>query len=122
MKTFTIPEVIYDLTMLLSILFRHKAFLAESLNNSPDKLSYIREGENELHIPLCEDIKDCFVFRQAVQTDMGWVMSDKPMRVGTLGNAIKRVGELAGSEHSKISYGLRYMVGSKLDQNGRASQ
>lgn len=60
-KTFIIPEVIFDPTLLLSphvfllgILYQHKAFLAEGLNKHPSKLAEltILRGENELRIPL----------------------------------------------------------------------
>lgn len=129
-KTFLIPEIIFDPTLLLSphvlllgILVRHEAFLAEGLNKHPDKLAEfnICEGEYEPPLPLRPDIKDCFVFRQAVQTDMRWSMSDKPMSEHVMAGALKRVGELLGFEHNTISYGLRYMAGNKLDQNGISS-
>lgn len=49
---------------LLGILFRHRAFRSEPLNDSPDKLSTINifKGEDELLLPLKEELRDVCVF------------------------------------------------------------
>ncbi|KAJ4394460.1 hypothetical protein N0V93_003678 [Gnomoniopsis smithogilvyi] len=128
-KTFLIPEIIFDPTLLLSphvmllgILFRHNAFKAEGLNRHPEKLAEfdIAQGEYELPLPFHDDIKEKFVFRRPVQTARGWQMSaNQPITKGMMLAWVRRIGELVGFEHSTITYSLRYMAGNNLDRNDR---
>ncbi|CAJ2505656.1 Uu.00g130500.m01.CDS01 [Anthostomella pinea] len=77
-KTFTIPETIFDPSLFLSpyvfllgILFQHQAFWAPSLV-SPRHLDDldIYPGENELPLPLRDDLKGVYIFRRAITTSI----------------------------------------------------
>lgn len=126
-KTFLIPEIIYDPSLLLSphvfllgILFKHRAFLAEDLNDYPHALSDldIHDGEYELPLPLKDELQDVYVFRQTTQTVSGYTMCEKPITLGMMTAWVRRIGELLGFEHSTICYNLRYMAGNKMDRSG----
>ncbi|KAH6953644.1 hypothetical protein DER45DRAFT_605478 [Fusarium avenaceum] len=106
----TLPETIFDSSLLLSphtlllgLLFHHKAFDAPTLT-SPEYLSKldIHPDEHELPLPLKQSMNDIFVFRRATKTSM---------------NAYtKKLGELAGFGVVVILYTLRYNAGNEFDQ------
>ncbi|KAI1260377.1 hypothetical protein F5Y18DRAFT_432325 [Xylariaceae sp. FL1019] len=71
-NTFLIPEIIYDPSLLLSpyifllaILFRHRVFKSEALNNAPHLLSTLKVPENCFEMPLGfkKEVKSQYVFR-----------------------------------------------------------
>lgn len=106
---------------LLGILFRHRAFRSEPLNDSPDKLSTIDifKGEDELLLPLKEELRDVCVFRRAKETLTGFEISQEPLSYGIIRGWVKRIGELMGYEYTTIPYTLRYMAGNALDRDGK---
>lgn len=125
-KTFLIPEIIYDPSLLLSphvfllaLLFRHRAFRAENLNNNPHALADldIYEGEHELPLPLKAEFDDVYVFRRAEQDPAGgFTMSESQHISSSMMTAwVKRIGELLGFEYTTICYSLRYAAGNNLD-------
>lgn len=59
-----------------------------------------------------------YVFRKPVRTEMGFQMSEEPMKKGMMTQLIHRIGELSGFEYNTISYSLRYMAGNNMDRNG----
>ncbi|KAM0369167.1 hypothetical protein ACHAPY_011187 [Fusarium culmorum] len=74
----TLPETIFDSSLLLSphtlllgLLFHHRAFDAPTLT-SPEHLSKldIHPDEHELPLPLKQSMNDKFVFRRATKTGM----------------------------------------------------
>ncbi|KAH8659526.1 C2H2 finger domain protein [Ilyonectria robusta] len=129
-KTFTIPEIIFDPSLMLSphafllgILFRHQAFQSPSLTSSQqlDKLD-IHPGEFELPLPLRDDLKDVCIFRRPVETLTGYSISpDQPISYQMMANWIRRIGVLLGIEYPTISYNLRYNAANSLDQSGDIS-
>ncbi|KAF7521542.1 hypothetical protein G7054_g12426 [Neopestalotiopsis clavispora] len=124
--TFLIPEIIHDPSLLLSphvfllaVLFRHRAFKAEALNDSPNILHTLKVPQDCFELPLSfkDDIKDKFVFRQAIKTSGGYQMSDTAITYSTMKEWIKRIGMLCGFETNTICYVLRYWAGNNLDQS-----
>lgn len=105
---------------LLGILFRHRAFLAEPLNDNPGALAHldIHEGEFELLLPLKKELENVPVFRRTEQTLTGCRMSQEPISLSMISGWVKRIGELLGFEYSTICYSLRYMAGNKMDRSG----
>ena len=126
----------------LAILFRHRAFLSERLNDNPHILSecapamldmpcgtlltssragklLIHPSGNELPLSLKEEMRDQYIFRQTEKTPMGFVMSQNRISQATMSGWVKRIGVLLGFERNTISYNLRYMAGNKMDQNGK---
>ncbi|KAI1839538.1 hypothetical protein JX266_014251 [Neoarthrinium moseri] len=130
-KTFTIPERIFDESLLLNmhvfllgILFRHNAFQAPSLV-SPQQLGVfdIHPGERELPLPLKDDLHDVPIFRRAVKTLVGYEMSPtEPIPYGTMAGWVRRIGELLGLEYTTIPYNLRYNAANELDNNPSISE
>lgn len=127
-KTFPIPEIIRDPSLFLSpqvfllgILFRHRAFRSESLNDNPHAIADldIHNGDNELPLPTKQEIHKDYVFRRAVRTLTGYQMSAQRIEKGVMGGWVKRVGELLGFEHPTICYNLRYMAGNNMDQHSK---
>ncbi|KAH9903876.1 C2H2 finger domain protein [Xylariomycetidae sp. FL2044] len=130
-KTFTIPETMFDPSLLLSphifllgILFRYRAFRAPNLV-SPchlDELD-IHPGEKELPLPLRDDLKDVCIFRRAVKTSSGLQISQaEPITYGMISVWIKRIGEILGLQYPTIAYTLRYNAGNELDQSPDVSE
>ncbi|KAI8955290.1 C2H2 finger domain protein [Xylaria longipes] len=124
-KTFLLPEILYSSSLflsphifLLAILFNQRAFEVQEMND-PRKFAQLDvfPGEQELLIPLRQDLNDVYVFRRPQASANGYVLSDKPWLLTTLGEAIKRVGELIGFEEPTIMYSLRYMAGNKMDRS-----
>ncbi|OAQ57486.1 C2H2 finger domain-containing protein [Pochonia chlamydosporia 170] len=130
-KTFTIPEMMFDPSLLLSphafllgILFRHQAFRA-SLLTSPMQLDEldIHPGERELPLPLRSDLKEVGIFRRAVKTLTGYEMSaTKTITNGMMASWIKRVGEIMGLQYETIPYSLRYNAANEFDQSPDMSE
>lgn len=69
-NTFLIPEILYDPSMLLSphifllaILFKHRVFKAEALNNDPNILSTLKVPDDCFQLPLGfkDDVKEHYV-------------------------------------------------------------
>ncbi|KAK0612280.1 hypothetical protein B0T17DRAFT_620503 [Bombardia bombarda] len=128
--TVTIPEVLFDLsltlsvqTFLLGILFRHRAFEAPSLT-CPERLTQldIYPGEQELPIPLKASMKDNYIFRRAIKTLVGYEMSsNKLISYGMMAGWIKRCSEIAGMEVPTIPYNLRYNAGNEFDRSNEVS-
>lgn len=88
-KSFLIPEIIYDPCLLLSphvfllgILFHHRAFRSEVLNNDHHSLADldIVGDEYELPIPLKAELDDVRVFRRTLDGPMGPLMAEEPVR------------------------------------------
>ncbi|KAH8652841.1 C2H2 finger domain protein [Ilyonectria robusta] len=129
-KTFTVPETIFDPTLLLSphafllgILFRHRAFLASYLVSAVqlDNLD-IHPDDRELRLPLRDDLDDVPLFRLAVKTATGFEMSlTEPITYGMMAAWIKRIGEILGRLYTTICYSLRYNAGNELDGSPYAS-
>ncbi|EFY90641.1 hypothetical protein J3458_013381 [Metarhizium acridum] len=130
-KTFTIPEMMFDPSLLLSphafllgILFRHQAFRACQLT-SPRQLDEldIHPGERELPLPLRSDLKEVCIFRRAVKTLTGYEMSTtKTITKGMIAGWIKRVGEIMGLQYETIPYSLRYNAANEFDQSPDMSE
>ncbi|OAQ58191.1 C2H2 finger domain-containing protein [Pochonia chlamydosporia 170] len=130
-KTFTIPEMMFDPSLLLSphafllgILFRHQAFRASHLT-SPRQLDEldIHPGERELSLPLRNDLKEVRIFRRAVKTLTGYEMSaTKTITNGMIASWIKRVGEIMGLQYETIPYSLRYNAANEFDQSPNMSE
>ncbi|KAH0593457.1 hypothetical protein MHUMG1_08915 [Metarhizium humberi] len=130
-KTFTIPEMMFDPSLLLSphafllgILFRHGAFRASHLT-SPRQLDGldIHPGERELPLPLRSDLKEVCIFRRAVKTLTGYEMSaTKTITHGMIASWIKRVGEIMGLQYETIPYSLRYNAANEFDQSPDMSE
>ncbi|KAG6358485.1 hypothetical protein INS49_014369 [Diaporthe citri] len=98
-KTFMIPEIIYDDTLLLSphvfllgILFRHNAFRSESLNKNPGALADLRiwKDDKELLIPLRRDLDEVPLFRRYEETLTG-ALSKMPKRTPAYRKAAKEL-------------------------------
>lgn len=126
-KCFPIPEVIFDPDLLLSphiflltILFQHRAFKSEILNDNPRLLytSKIEAGENQIKVGLRPDIMNTHVFRRTEKTVTGLQMGTRPIDRSMMSKMVGTVGRLAGFEGNTICYTLRYMAGNNLDQSG----
>lgn len=106
---------------LLSILFRHRAFLSDELNENPHKLAELGPSPQarELPLDLKDDILDRYVFRKCEKTSLGIVMADQPITQGMMGGWVKRIGKLLGFERNTICYTLRYAAGNNLDEDGK---
>lgn len=127
-KTFLVPEIIYDPNLLLSphvfllaILFKNRAFEAETLNDNPRLLSTLKihPKANQLRLGLKKELGSRPLFRRSVKRFWGYEMSENgPITQSMTGEWIKSIGRLLGFEHSTISYTLRYFAGNSLDQNG----
>ncbi|CAJ2505605.1 Uu.00g129990.m01.CDS01 [Anthostomella pinea] len=130
-KTFTIPETMFDPSLLLSphvfllgILFQHQAFRAPSLV-SPRLLDDldIHPDEKELPLPLRDDLKDVCIFRRAITTSTGLQISQaEPITYGMMSGWIKRIREILGLQYPTIAYSLRYNTGNELDQSSDVSE
>lgn len=59
---------------LLAIIFRHRAWASESLNNDVSELSRLApvQGVEELGLPLKEELSKQYIFRQWAKTSTGW--------------------------------------------------
>ncbi|KAI1157437.1 C2H2 finger domain-containing protein [Nemania serpens] len=129
--TFTVPEGIFNRSLLLSphvfllaILFRHKAFLAPSLTY-PEGIEqlHIHPGENELPLPLRPELNDVFIFRRAIKGPTGYYISENEcITYGMMRNWIVAIGVIMGIEDTVIMYSLRYLTGNKLDQSPDISE
>jgi hypothetical protein len=126
-NTFPVPEVMWDPCLLLSpyvfllgILFANKAFEAPGLISLEQlRVLDIYPEEQELPLPLKEGLSEMFVFRKAIATLAGYVMSKERIRYSTMAPWIKRIGELTGFKFSTIPYTLRYNAASEFDKSGR---
>ncbi|KAJ4307349.1 hypothetical protein N0V88_000733 [Collariella sp. IMI 366227] len=103
-NTFPVPEVMWDPCLLLSphvfllgLLFANEAFEASGLT-SPEQLRIldIHPEEQELPLPLKGSLGKTFVFRKAIATLAGYVMSEEGIPYSTMAPWIKRIGELTG--------------------------
>ena len=128
-KTFLVPEILYDPSLLLSphvfllaILVHNRAFLNEELNDNPAKISELRISPTASELPLA--LKPQFnqmpLFRRAQQAANGYRMSDTlAISQAMTGRWISKIGQLLGFEHKTISYSLRYFAGNSMDQSGK---
>lgn len=82
-KTFTFPEIMFDPSLLLSphifllaLLFRHRAFDSDLLNDKPHMISTmeISDSTDELELFLKDNMRDKFIFRRCIKASMGFVM------------------------------------------------
>ncbi|KAF5694668.1 C2H2 finger domain-containing protein [Fusarium globosum] len=121
-----LPETIFDSSLLLSphtlllgLLFHHRAFDAPTLT-SPEHLSKlnIHPEEHELPLPLKQSMNDIFVFRRATKTGMNaYVLSaNEQITYNMIAGWTKKLGELAGFGVVVILYTLRYNAGNEFDQ------
>lgn len=126
-KTFYIPEMIFDPSLalsphifLLAILFKHRAFLAEDLNNNPDSLHRLRisPDSRELQLFLKPEMQDVYLFRKPIKEFTGWSLSRDPIPYLTMAQWVRRIGRLSGFESNTICYSLRYMAANNMDRNG----
>ncbi|KAL2272538.1 hypothetical protein FJTKL_06333 [Diaporthe vaccinii] len=130
-KTFLVPEIIYDPSLLLSphvfllaILIHNRAFKTDRLNEEPHRISTLRihPDANELRLVLRDDIKDMPLFRRSIKTITGYEMSSTAAITQAMtGKWIQSVGKLLGFEHNTIAYNLRYFAGNSLDQSVNVS-
>ncbi|ORX95381.1 hypothetical protein BCR34DRAFT_607969 [Clohesyomyces aquaticus] len=131
MNTFPLPEIIYDESLifsphvfLLGVLFRDQAFAAYNLT-SPEELSrlHIPQSRNELPLRLNQELDDIPVFRKAVRTPNGWVISDdEPLPYSTLLPWIRMLGQITGFAQVTRPYSLRYAGGKAFNENGNVSE
>lgn len=125
-KCFPIPEVIFDPDLLLSphiflltILFQHRAFKSEILNNNPQLLytSKIEAGENQIKVELHPNIINTHVFRRTEKTVTSLQMGTRPIDRSMISKIVGTVGRLAGFKGNTICYTLHYIAGNNLDQS-----
>ena len=125
-KSYPIPEIMYDPSLLLSvqvfllgILYRHRAFDTPMLTSAKQlhKLD-IHPGEVELPLPIRDDMKEVYVFRRAVKTLTGYDISPtEPITYNMMAGWIKRVGEILGLAYETIPYNLRYNAANEFDES-----
>ncbi|KAG6358154.1 hypothetical protein INS49_014038 [Diaporthe citri] len=129
-KSFTVPEIMYDPSLLLSphvfllaIIFRYKAFNSPSLNENPHELGQLRihRGENEMYLSFRPEILNMYIFRKPIKTSSGYRMGTERLSQGTMSKWISTMGMLSGFEHSTMAYNLRYMAGNSLDRDANIS-
>ncbi|KAH6884008.1 hypothetical protein B0T10DRAFT_389942, partial [Thelonectria olida] len=117
-STMTIPEIMFDASLLLSPhvlllgkLFRHEAFENPSFT-TPDSLSKldIYFDEYELPRPLKKSMFDTYVFRDTIKTALnGYVISEnKNITYAMMAKWTRVIGEIAGFIITVILYTLRY--------------
>lgn len=125
-KCFTIPELMFDPTLMLSphvfllaILFRRQAFDSK-LNEGPHLISTfnIHPGDNELLLGLKPEVMDEPIFRRVKKTISGYQLSQQRITESAMAQTTRTVGRPAGFEYSTIAYSLRYMAGNKMDKSG----
>lgn len=125
------PEIIYDPSLflsphvfLLAILFHHRAFFVERLNDRPRMLGEmdIADGDQQLLFQIKPELHDTYLFRRTEDTMTGPVTSNESITYNIVRNWVLSVGKLAGFETNTICYSLRYMTGNNLDQNGMYGQ
>ena len=123
-KTFLIPEMLFEPSLLLNphvfllgILFGHRAFISDELNDRPAQLGYldIQEGEFELPLGIRPELKDIFIFRKAKKLLTGYTLCNAPISGPTMSKWVTRIGEILGREENTICYNLRYFAGNSLD-------
>ncbi|KAJ4385213.1 hypothetical protein N0V93_010274 [Gnomoniopsis smithogilvyi] len=112
-KKFQLPEIIYKPYFLLSphvllliILFQHRDFRAETLNDNPQVLETmpIHDGDAEARLPIKRELMDMLVFRRAEQSVCGWEMIDKLMTYSQMAYWVRRIGRLVGLKSNTICY------------------
>ncbi|KAK5637510.1 hypothetical protein RRF57_013225 [Xylaria bambusicola] len=125
-KFFHIPEIIYDPSLLLSphvfllaILFKHRAFLSDGLNNNPDSLHKLQiyPGAKQLRLALKPEIEEKFIFRAPLKEFRGFRLSERSLPYSSMNQWIRRIGILLGFQNNTLCYSLRYMAGNNLDQS-----
>ncbi|RKK77497.1 hypothetical protein BFJ71_g16737 [Fusarium oxysporum] len=126
-NTLTLPETIFDSSLLLSphtlllgLIFRHKAFEAPTLT-SPEHLSKldIHPDEDELPLPLKKCMDETFVFRDTDKTAVrGFILSsNKQITYGMISKWTKDIGVFAGFIFTVILYTLRYNSANEFDNS-----
>ena len=103
------------------MLFHDQAFAAYNLT-SLEELSrlYIAPSPNELPLRLNRELDDIPVFRKAVKTPNGSVISDdEPLPYSTLLPWIKVLGQTTGFAQVTRPYSLRYAGGKAFNDNGK---
>lgn len=121
------PEILFDPSLILSphvfllgTLLADCAFAAPNLT-SPERLAQlkIREGKNQLRLPLKSSLDDVYVFRQAVKIAYGWEISPNQRLTGTqMRDWLKRLGEEAGLL-GLIPYNYRYRGANAFNKDGK---
>ncbi|VTT59410.1 unnamed protein product [Fusarium fujikuroi] len=126
-NTLTLPETIFDSSLLLSphtlllgLIFRHKAFEVPTLT-SPEHLSKldIYPDEDELPLPLKKCIDETFIFRDTDKTAVkGFILSsNKQITYGMISKWTKDIGVFAGFMFTVILYTLRYNSANEFDNS-----
>ncbi|KAH7132720.1 hypothetical protein EDB81DRAFT_659788 [Dactylonectria macrodidyma] len=130
-STMTIPEIMFDASLLLSPhvlllgkLFRHEAFENPSFT-TPDSLSKLNIyfDEYELPIPLKKSMFDIYVFRDTIKTALnGYVISEnKNITYAMMAKWTRVMGEIVGFTIAVIFYTLRYNAANEFDQSPNIS-
>lgn len=69
-------------------------------------------------LPLRHELGDVYIFRKAIKTLTGYVISKKePITYGMMRGWVEAIGVILGIEYTVILYSLRYFTGNKLDQS-----
>jgi hypothetical protein len=126
-NTLTLPETIFDSslilcphTLLLGLLFHHKAFEAPTLT-SPEHLSKldIHPDEDELPLPLKRCMNEIFVFRDTDKTALkGFILStNRQITYAMISKWTKDLGVFSGFIFTVILYTLRYNSANEFDNS-----
>ncbi|OJD10589.1 hypothetical protein ACJ73_09749 [Blastomyces percursus] len=117
--TFTLPEIISDPSLILSphvfllgMLFHFQAFKSPSLT-SPERLYDlgVLEGLNQQKPPLRDDLRDKFLFCEAVRE------GETVKLLQGVSYRMRKGGELTGLEETANPYGLRNGNANALNKN-----
>jgi hypothetical protein len=124
---FPLPEIIFDLSLILSphvfllgLIFADRAFAAPNLI-SAEQLSRldIRPSYQQLELLLKSSILDVPVFRKSVRTGYGYEISPyESLSYATLLSLMKAVGVIAGFLQPTRPYCLRYGASNEFNQSG----
>lgn len=70
-------------------------------------------------MPLRKDLKDVYVFRQAVRTLTGFnISNNKPISSAIIAAWTRRIGKILGLEIPTIPYNLRYNAANEWTSSG----
>ncbi|KAH8586142.1 hypothetical protein B0O99DRAFT_665868 [Bisporella sp. PMI_857] len=126
-NTFLIPEIIYDLFLVLSfyvfllgLVLADSAFAALNFTFA-EQLSKldIRPGTNQLPILLDFSMANVLIFRKSITTAYGIEISKTELLLyTTLLPLVKKLGVLTGFSQIHRFYGLRYGAGNAFNQSG----
>ena len=106
------------------MLFCDQAFAAYNLT-SPEELSRldIPPGRSKLPLHLNKKLDNIPVFRKAVRSVNGWVISpNEPVPFSTLLPWIRTLGQVTGFAQVTRPYSLRYAAGKVFNENGTSCE